>query len=111
MYAELIPVVEKSGHYKGDNLGYFLIEETEIPDLYPEFDPGPKDGKEAMFYNKRVDVFFVQTFTNEKPLISEVGWLFMKEYYSKIQGRNERIYFWQVMKHLEEMDVLEEIDI
>ncbi|RLC29321.1 hypothetical protein DRH13_05895 [Candidatus Woesebacteria bacterium] len=96
--ASLIPC-----YNKGIVQGYFIIEELGINEMYPEFASGPQNEKEAMFWDTIVTVFFLIT-DNGLLQVEEVGYELMKKNYWKIHGRSDRIYYWQVMKHLESIN-------
>ena len=92
----------KNPYYWG-SYGYVLIEEQEIPEMYSEFAPGPKDEKEARYWNVEVSVYHINLHANA-PEIKKVNYKWMNDNYKFIQGRNERIHFWSIMNHLEEME-------
>jgi len=99
-HAVLIPYYE--GKFEMARVaGYFVIETTEYPEMYPEFASGPPEGEEA-FWNTAVHVHYItKGFVVHK---RNINYEFMKAHYGGINGRNDRIHFWKVMKHLEKMD-------
>lgn len=84
-------------------LGYVMIEETPIPEMYPEFAPGPKNEEEARFWHVAVSVYHIY-FKGSKPHIEEVDYKWMNANYKHIHGRTDRIYYWQVMGHMKVFD-------
>jgi len=97
---KLIPVAKEDNAFQPDF--YFLIEEIPIPSMCPEYEPGPpEDCKFPEFWSVSVDVFMVDTY-NKK--VSLVGPKAMRNVYKYIVGRNDRMYFWRVMKYLEEWE-------
>ena len=89
---------------------YLLVNEVQAPDMHPECDPGPTDEEEARFWGVHVSVYFVDLIHDGDPIIKDVTWMpsTLRSLYNKYaMGRNDRVYLWQVIKHLEGMNTKE----
>jgi hypothetical protein len=75
-----------------------LFKWCEIPDMYPEYSPGPSDDDPFPdFYNTGIEVFIVDT---ENNTCKELSVMAMQKFYRYIHGRRDRITYHRVMKYL-----------
>ena len=97
MCCETFPVFKEKKSMSPDL--YVLIEYTQIPEMYPEFAPGPEpDDPWGDFWNTAITVFLMDPHAHT---VSEIGFRSMQQMYKYIEGRRQRIAYWRVMKYLE----------
>lgn len=76
-----------------------LIKETQYPEMYPEFAPGPPDDDLfPEYWNTAVDVYLVQT---EKETCVRLSSTMMRDFYKYVHGMMNRKHYWRIMKYLE----------
>ena len=78
---------------------YVIIEAIPVPSMCPEYDPGPpEDFPYPEFWDTGLKVVEVDIHDNK---CAEIGAKRMRELYSKVTGRSERISYWRTLKYME----------
>lgn len=76
-----------------------LVKEFEIPEMYPEFAPGPPDDYPfPEYWNTAVEVFFINT---EDGTCKKMSFAMMNDFYKYVHGMRDRKRYWRIMKYVE----------
>jgi hypothetical protein len=95
---ETLELWDKKDYWRFQNR-CVLVKEFEVPDMYPEFDPGPpEDCPFPEYWSADVEVFFIDT---EEGTCKKMSFDMMKDFYKYVHGMKDRKRYWRIMKYIE----------